>query len=74
MAKNHRGSAEFVDSSSRDNLVGIGAYWKMMDLSAVALTISDTSTLSNSLGELAGIESATAQNWSAVKYNALSNR
>ena len=45
-----------------------------MGWSAVALTVSDTSTLSNFLGELAGIESATAQIWSAVKYNALSNR
>lgn len=45
-----------------------------MELPTISLTISDSSTLSNSLDALAGIESATAQIWSAVKFNALSNR
>lgn len=44
-----------------------------MKLPAIALTIYVTSTLSNSLGELVGIKSATAQIWSLVKFSALSN-
>ena len=74
LAKNYSGSATFVDSSLKNGLMGIETYWEKMGLPAVALTISDTSTLSNSLGGLAGVESATAQIWSAVKFNALSNR
>lgn len=74
LVKNHSGSAAFVDSSLRNDLVGIGTHWEKMGLPTISLTISDSSTLSNSLGELAGIESATAQIWSAVKFNALSNR
>lgn len=74
LAKSYGGSAAFVDSSSRNNLVGIGTHGEKMSWSAVALTISDTSTLSSSLSELAGIESATAKVWNAVNYNALSDR
>lgn len=72
--KNYSGSAAFVDSSVRNNLVGIGTHWEKLGLPAVALTISDASTLSNSLGELAGIDFAIAQVWNAVKFDTLSNK
>lgn len=62
-------------TSVRNNLVGLGTHWEKLRLPAVALTISDASTLSNSLvGELAGIDFAIAQVWNAVKFNALSNK
>ncbi len=73
LAKNYNGSAAFADSSSRIRLVVIETYWQNMRWPAAANTISDTSTLSNSLGEQAGIEVATAQIWSVVKYNTLSD-
>lgn len=39
-----------------------------------AKTISSASTLTNSLGELAGVEAATAQIWNAVKYGYMKNQ
>ena len=40
-----------------------------MKWSPTVNTISDASTLSNSLGELARIEAVIAQNWNAVTNN-----
>lgn len=61
-------------ASVRNNLVGLGTHWEKLGLPAVALTISDASTLLNFLGELVGIDFAVAQVWNAVKFNALSNK
>lgn len=74
LAKSHDGSAAYVDSSSRNSLVGIRTCWQSLGWPATASTISNTSTLSNFLCDLAGIEAATAQVWSAVKYSTLTNR
>ena len=60
LAKNHNDNAVFVDNLSRNHLVGIGIHWEKMGWLAVALTVSNMSTLSNFLDELVGIKSATA--------------
>ncbi|MCJ1342161.1 hypothetical protein MMC31_000341 [Peltigera leucophlebia] len=66
LAKKHKGMAAFVDSSLRNDLVEIGIYWQGIPWLSTADTISSVSTLTNSLGELAGIEALVAQIWNAV--------
>lgn len=73
LAKQHKEVAAFVDSSSRNNLVGIGIHWQGIQWRSTSDTISSMSTLTNSLGELAGIEAAVAQFWNAVTYKSLEN-
>ncbi len=45
LAKSHDGSAAFVDSSSRNSLVGIRTCWQSLGWPATASIISNTSTL-----------------------------
>lgn len=73
LAKQHKGVAAFVDSSARNNLVGIGIYWQGIQWRSTTNTISTISALTNSLGELAGIEAVVAQIWNAVTYKSLEN-
>ena len=60
LAKHHRGVAAFVDSSARNDLVGIGMHWQGIQWRSTTDKISFTSTLTNSLGELARMEAAVA--------------
>ena len=68
LAKQQKGVAAFVDSLARNNLVGIGIYWQGIWWRSTTNTISTMSTLTNSLGELVGIEAVVAQIWNAVTY------
>lgn len=73
LAKSHKRVATFVDSSVRNDLVGIGVYWQDILWFSISDTIASTSTFTNSLGKLARIEAVVARIWNAVTQHSLRN-
>lgn len=65
-------AAAFVDSSMRNVLVGIGAYWQnMLGWGLMSHTIADSSRLTNDIGELAAIEAVIGKIWYYTEYKQL---
>lgn len=63
-AKTVKGAAIYLDSSSRNGPVEIGAYWQnMQGWNSMSHTIADSFRLTNDAGELAAIESVIAKIW-----------
>ncbi len=55
----HQGPAAFTDSSSRNDLVGIGVHWQNLNLPVISIAISSPQYLSVYSGELAAIDAST---------------
>lgn len=69
-AKSCKEAAVYVDSSTRNGLVGIGAYWQnMQGWGPMSHTIADSSKLTNDAGELATIEAVIAKIWFYTEHS-----
>lgn len=68
-------AAAYVDSSMRNGLVGIGAYWQnMQGWGPMSHTIADSSKLTNDAGELTAIEAVVVKIWFHAEHKQLQNQ
>lgn len=73
-AKSCKEAAVYVDSSTRNALVRIGAYWQnMQGWGPMSHTIADSSKFTNGVGELAAIEAVVAKIWFHTEHKQLQN-